>query len=113
MKSCFNVANEELRANPRYATASVIVITNLTQTSRATDGLLLDVSRTGMRIEANLAFRAGDAVRVDLPNLVVLAEVVHHVDAAQGSEVGLKLVHSLDREQLARFMQPLWTELLS
>lgn len=111
MKSSFGVEKEELRANPRYATASVILITNLTQGSRAVDGLLLDVSRTGMRIEANLPFRAGDAVRVDLPDFIVLAEVVHHADAVQGREVGLKLVHSLDREQLERMMQSLWTEL--
>lgn len=41
-----------------------------------------------MRIEANLLFRAGDVVRVDFPSLVVLAEVVHHADAPQGSDVG-------------------------
>jgi len=112
MKSPFHLAAQELRANPRYSTASVIVVTNLTQATPPVNGLLVDISTTGMRIEANLPFRTGDAVRVDLQNFMLLAEVVHYTEPPQRSEVGLKLIHSLAREHLARFVQPPWAELV-
>jgi len=80
----------------------------VTQATPTVDGLLLDVSTNGMRIEANLPFHTGDALRVDLPNFMLLGEVAHHADAPQRSQVGLQLIHSLHREQLARFVQPLW-----
>ena len=101
-----------LRANPRYKTALAVLVTNLSRATQATQGLLLDVSTTGIRIETTSPFHIGDAVRVDLQDFMVLAEVVHYVAISERVEVGLKLVHSLDLEDLDRFVQPLWAELL-
>jgi PilZ domain len=102
----------ELRADPRYKTALAVLVTNLSRATQATQGLLLDVSTTGIRIEATSPFHIGDAVRVDLQDFMVLAEVVHYIVISERVEVGLKLVHSLDLEDLDRFVQPLWAELL-
>ena len=66
---------------------------------------------TGMRIHAALPFGIGDAVRVDLPKFMVLAEVVHATSVSETAEVGLKLIHSLDCEQLDNLLESLGAEL--
>ena len=99
-----------LRANPRYKTALAVLVTNLSRATQATQGLLLDVSTTGMRIETTSSFYIGDAVRIDLPNFILLAEVVHYAVISERMEVGVKLFHSLDKDDLERFLQPLWAE---
>jgi len=100
----------ELRANPRHKAALTLLVTNLSRRTQATQGLLLDVSTTGMRIETTSSFYIGDAVRIDLPNFILLAEVVHYAVISERMEVGVKLFHSLDKDDLERFLQPLWAE---
>jgi PilZ domain len=99
-----------LRADPRHKTAMPVLVTNLSRATETTEGLLLDVSAAGMRIETTSPFHIGDAVRVDLQDFMVLAEVVHYAVISERAEVGLKLVHSLSREDLDRFLQPVWAE---
>jgi hypothetical protein len=81
----------ERRANPRFNSASVVLITNLSRATKAFQGLMLDLSTTGMRVETTLPFHIGDAVRVDLPNVTVLAEVVHYAVISKRAEVGLAI----------------------
>jgi PilZ domain-containing protein len=100
------------RAASRYKVLSAVLVTNLTQVTQKIQGWLLDVSTTGMRINAALPFSVGDAVRVDLAKFMVLAEVIHVASVSDTLEVGLKLIHSLDREQLDKFVKSLWSELL-
>jgi PilZ domain len=104
----FPIANE-LRAAPRQKAALLILVTNLTQAVHPTETLLLDVSATGMRLQTALPLAVGDAVRVDLPRFTVLAEVIHRSNIGEEAEVGLKLVHSLDREQLDNCLA-VWNE---
>jgi hypothetical protein len=106
------VGESYVRADPRYKIVSAVLVTNLTQVTQTVQGSLIDVSTTGMRIDAALPFRVGDAVRVDLASFMVLAEVIHVTSASDTLKVGLKLIHSLDREQLDKFVNSLWSELL-
>ena len=100
-----------LRANRRHKTSSVVLITNLNQPSIRVTGILLDFSTSGMRIETPFSFHLGDSVRVETESHMVLGEVVHSMNGSVGVEVGIKLIHSLDRENLATFLKPLWAEL--
>lgn len=99
----------ELRAAPRQKTELLVLVTNLSQAGHPTESLLLDLSATGMRLQTPLPLAVRDAVRVDLPRFTVLAEVVHRSKVAERVEVGLKLVHSLDREQLEKCLAG-WSE---
>jgi hypothetical protein len=101
-------AESYLRKHRRYKTAAAVLITNLTLKSKMVDGLLLNVSPNGMRIEACLTFRVGDAVRVDLRDSTVLAEVVHYSKVSERFDVGLKLAHSLDCKQFGEVIRPSW-----
>jgi PilZ domain-containing protein len=100
-----------VRADPRYETASAVLVTNLTQVTEQVQGWLLDVSITGMRIDAALPFGIGDAVRVDLQNFMILGEVIHVTSVSETVEVGLKLIHSLDCAQLDDLLKSQWAEL--
>jgi hypothetical protein len=64
-----------------------------------------------MRIETLLPVLLGDSVRIEAKSHMVLGEAVHSANGSVGVEVGIKLIHSLDRENLATFLQPLWAEL--
>jgi len=101
-----------LRANRRYKTSSGVFVTNLSQLSIRVAGVLLDFSSSGMRIETPLLFHLGDSVRVEAGRHILLAEIVHRSEGSVGVEVGLKLVRSLNRENLATFLQPPWAELV-
>ena len=101
-----------LRENRRHKTSSVVLITNLGQPSMTGTGVLLDFSTNGMRIETPLSFHLGDSVRVEAGNHIELGEIIHRTSGSVGVEVGLKLVHSLNREDLVTFLQPPWAELV-
>src|SRR5437764_15291410 len=81
----------EQRADRRCKSAAVVRLSNVSQGTEIVEGLLLDISARGMRIEAALPFSIGDAVRVDLPGSTVLGEVVHYSRAGTARvEVGLR-----------------------
>ena len=81
------------------------MVVNLTQKSRPECALIVDVSTGGMRLESSLTGTPGDALQIDLPYTVLLAETVY----CSGRTVGVKLYHSLSREELLRCVQPeLW-----
>jgi hypothetical protein len=101
-----------LRATRRHKTSSVVLITNLSQPSIRVAGVLLDFSTSGMRVETPLSLHLGDPVRIEAGSHMVFGEIVHCTNGSVGVEVGVKLIHSLNRENLAMFLQPLWAELL-
>jgi hypothetical protein len=100
----------EHRANERYITASFARVTNLSQGTEQALALLLDVSSAGMRIQTALRVDVNDAVRIDVPDLILLAEVVRWRSLSEGMDVGLKFVHSLSYEELRRYLHPVWAE---
>jgi hypothetical protein len=63
-----------------------------------------------MRIQTTLRVDVNDAVRIDLLELILLAEVVHSRTLSESFEVGLKLVHSLGCEELRHCLHPVWAE---
>jgi hypothetical protein len=82
----------EQRANTRSKSASMVRVSNLSQGTEMSAGLLLDLSTRGMRVRAALPFSIGDVVRIELPESTVLAEVVHFSrGVSEETEVGLKL----------------------
>ena len=97
----------ERRSSVRIQTAASAILKNLTKESQAEPAVILDVSTGGMRLESSLQVTLGDAVQVELPDSVLLAEVVYSHD----SIIGIKLCHSLSRAILLRCVQPeLWAE---
>src|SRR4051812_24869502 len=101
-------AETYLRANRRHKTSSAVLISTLSKPSERLVGVLLDFSIDGMRIETTLPLNLGDSVRVEAGKHMVLGEIVRQTNGSVGVEVGLKLVQSLNRENLATFLRPPW-----
>ena len=99
-------ANER-RSGARVQSATSAKVKNLTQVSEVESAVILDVSRGGMRLESSLHVDPRDGLQLELPDSVLLGEVIYR----QGSVFGIKFCHSLSRAVLSRCVQPeLWAE---
>lgn len=86
--------------------------TNLTRRSEPEQAVVVDVSSTGMRIETSLKAEAGDALRIEVPGLTVLSEVTRFEGGPVLNVLGMKLLHSLNHDELAAWLEPsVWEEL--
>jgi len=97
---------DEQRAALRFDTKCAILVTNLTLETKTRIGCLHDVCSLGMRIETSLPLHEGHDVRINLPDFMVLAKVVHYAVGAQRYDVGLKLARPLRSEELDQCVQP-------
>ena len=98
----------ERRAAPRFhVPANVGRITNLTRFTGEKPASILDMSRSGMRIETELAASPGDALRIDLPNSTLFVEAVYcEQQTLMNKVLGLKLLYTANHEQLGKYDEP-------
>ena len=94
----------EKRAAPRFQVAANLGrITNLTRFTSEKPALIVDMSRSGMKIETELAASPGDALRINLPNSTLFAEAVYcERQTLTNNVIGLKLRYTTNHEQLRR-----------
>ena len=68
--------------------------------------VIVDVSSDGVRIESSIAVAPGDALRIELTDTLLLAEVRYR----NGSGIGAKLCHSVGRSLLEQCVDSkFWT----
>ena len=95
----------ERRSTVRIPTAALARVKNLTRNSEPEPALILDVSSAGMRFASSVIAIPGDALQIELPDTVLLAEAAY----CSGSVIGVKLCHSLSRLILLKCVNPeLW-----
>jgi PilZ domain-containing protein len=81
------------------------MVTNIT-TAKQETGSVLDISSCGMRLKTTIAAIPGDALRIDLAEFTLLAEVIHCEATPLGIEMGVRLLHSLKRQQWRQLIGP-------
>ncbi len=105
-KQASSVPAFDRRAMPRFKTANHGTVTNITRLTKQQTALILDMSRSGMKIETKLAVSPGDALRIDLPDSTLLAEAVYCERTLDKTVIGLKLFYTINNEQLRRYVTP-------
>src|SRR5689334_2241554 len=96
----------EHRAGPRVSPAAVMtpMVVKFIHLIEATEetGLILDVSRGGMKLELKRALIRGDALRIDLAELSIAAELVYCYPQYGAFHVGIQFRWPLSSEDLAK-----------
>lgn len=105
----------EHRAGPRVSPAAVMapMAVKCIDWIKATEetGLILDVSQGGMKLELKRALVHGDALRIDLAELSILAELVYCYPQHGAFRAGIQFKWPLSSEDFAKCVPPeIWSE---
>lgn len=101
----------ERRQHPRIETNTPVQMTILAGDGPPVGAVLEQISGAGARVRSPVSLAPGTALRLDLPDTLLLGECVHCEPAPQGFTVGIHLEHALNTVgELRRLMSALMAE---
>lgn len=99
------------RRQPRFPANTPLRLTALLDNEISTAARLEELSGSGARIASPVAIPPGTAVKLDLPDALMLGECVHCQPAGEAFSLGVHLEHSLGcLGELRRLMNALIQE---